>query len=272
MASVDIQKNPFDDLPRDQRRKLTASLLQRASQASTPQERKPLLDDVVLANVCVARSIAARYRSRGIATDDLEQVANAALVRVVHKFDGERDRNFLAYAVPCIRGEIRRYFRDNGWVVRPPRRIQAIQSRVVDERDRLSCVGRRAPRDAEIAVALGVSEDDVTEALRAEGCFVPTSLDAPVGGDSTPSLGELLRDPHDDEGAAAEARVMLRPVVRRLSERDRKLLRMRFFDESTQQEIADEFGVTQSQVSRLLSRIIEDLRGSLVDQLGGSPD
>lgn len=268
MARVDIQKNPFDGLPREQRRKLTASLLQRASQASTPQERKRLLDDVVLANVCVARSIASRYRSRGIAIEDLEQVANAALVRVVHKFDGERDCNFLAYAVPCIRGEVRRYFRDNGWVVRPPRRIQALQSRVIDERERLSCAGRRAPRDAEIAAALGVPEDDVTEALRAEGCFIPTSLDAPVGGDSTPGLGELLRDPNDDDGSAAEARVILRPVVRRLSERDRRLLRMRFFDELTQQEIAEEFGVTQTQVSRLLTRIMGDLRGSLGDEAG----
>ncbi|KQY54231.1 MULTISPECIES: sigma-70 family RNA polymerase sigma factor [unclassified Nocardioides] len=265
MASIDIQKNPFDDLPRDQRRKLTASLLQRAARASTPEERARLLEDVVLANVCVARSIASRYKSRGIASEDLEQVANAALVRVVQKFDGEHESDFLAYAVPSIRGEIRRYFRDHGWVVRPPRRIQELQSRVIEERDRLGSEGRRTPSDGEIAAALDVPEQEVSEALRAEGCFTPTSLDAPVGDDVGASLGDMLPDPQADEAAAAEARVMLRPVVRRLSARDRKLLRMRFFDELTQQEIADEFGVTQTQVSRLLSRIMRDLRSGLVE-------
>ncbi|WP_067438878.1 sigma-70 family RNA polymerase sigma factor [Nocardioides jensenii] len=265
MASFDIQKNPLDDLPRDQRRKLTASLLQRAARASTPQERSRLLDEVVLANMCVARSVASRYKSRGIAIEDLEQVANAALVRVVHKFDGEHESDFLAYAIPSIRGEIRRHFRDQGWVVRPPRRVQELQSHVFEERDRLRCEGRRTPSAAEIADALEVTEEEVSEALRAEGCFTPASLDAPVGDETGISLGEMLPDSHADDAAAAEARVMLRPVVRRLSARDRKLLRLRFFDELTQQEIADEFGVTQTQVSRLLSRIIRDLRGSLVE-------
>lgn len=259
-------QNPLYDLPRDQRRKLTASLLQRASRAGNEQERKELLDDVVLANLCVAHSIASRYKSRGIPLEDLEQVASAALVRVVHKFDGDHESDLLAYAVPSIRGEIRRYFRDHGWVVRPPRRVQELQSRAVEMRDRLQCEGRRTPTDAEIAAALDVPEEDVAESLRAEGCFTPTSLDAPVGDDASAPLGEVVPDGHSDGADAAEARVMLRPIVRRLSERDRKLLRMRFFEELTQQEIADEFGVTQTQVSRLLSRIMRDLREPLIEQ------
>lgn len=261
-----MQSTPFDQFTRDERRKFTATMLHRAAEIEEPGDRKAVLDDVVLANIGVARSIASRYRSRGIATDDLEQVACAALVRAVHCFDGRLATDFLAYAVPSIRGELRRYFRDNGWMVRPPRRIQELQSRVVETRDRLRAQSGGSCSHAEIAQALDVPESDVAEALAAEGCFTPTSLDLPMGEGSATTLGDLLRDPLEGgEASAAEARVMLRPVVRRLSARDRSLLRLRFVDECTQQEIADEFGVTQTQVSRLLSRVLRDLRAGLVD-------
>src|SRR3546814_19717663 len=95
-----------------------------------------------MVNMCVAKSIASRYRKRGIAQDDLEQVAYAALVRVVHNFDVERRQDLLSYAVPSIRGELRRYFRDHGWTVRPPRRIQALQSRVIELRDQMAAETR----------------------------------------------------------------------------------------------------------------------------------
>ncbi|WP_235736988.1 sigma-70 family RNA polymerase sigma factor [Nocardioides alcanivorans] len=254
--------NPYEGISRDQRRRLTTGLLAEARHAEGETLRE-LLDQVVMVNMCVARSIAARYRSRGISQDDLEQVANAALVRAVHNFDGDREGDLLSYAVPSIRGELRRHFRDQGWTVRPPRRIQELQSRVVEERDR-RVRDRDSSAEADIALALDVPVADVVEALAAEGCFTPTSLDLPVGEDGGATLGELLPDP-DNSGdrAAAEARVMLRPVVRRLPERDRKLLKMRFFDELTQQEIADDFGVTQTQVSRLLSRVLADLRRGL---------
>ena len=265
MSAHAMQSTPFDRFSRDQRRKFTATMLHRAAETADVVERKAVLDDVVLANVGVARSIASRYRSRGIATEDLEQVACAALVRAVHRFDGALASDFLSYAVPSIRGELQRYFRDSGWMVRPPRRIQELQSRVVETRDRLRAETGRAVSHADIARALDVAEPDVAEALAAEGCFTPTSLDLPIGEGSTSTLGDLIRDPQEgDDTAAAEARAMLRPVVRRLSARDRSLLRLRFFDERTQQEIADEFGVTQTQVSRLLSKVLRDLRTGLV--------
>lgn len=255
---------PPRELPREQRRRLTASLLRQAAQVEDAEMRAELLEEVVLANVCVARSIASRYRSRGIPAEDLEQVANAALVRAVNQFDGDRASDFLSFAVPSIRGELRRYFRDHGWMVRPPRRVQELQSQVIEERDRRQVDGRQTPTDAEIAQRLGVPEEDVTEALRAEGCFTPSSLDAPLSDEAGATVGEALADSdaHEDSDAA-EARVMLRPVVRRLSSRDRELLRLRFFEEMTQQEIANEFGVTQTQVSRLLSRALRELRSSL---------
>lgn len=256
------QTNPYRDITRGRRRRLTASLLRRAAEADEP-ERGELLDEVVLVNLCVAHSIAARYSSRGLAREDLEQVASAALVRAVQHFDLDRERDLLSYAVPSIRGELRRHFRDHGWTVRPPRRIQELQSQVVAERDRISqsTEGDVQPTTTEIAARLDVPEADVEEALAAEGCFTPASLDARVGREGDASLGDLLPDQHVEEGeGAAEARVMLQPVVRELPARDRKLLRMRFFDDLTQQEIADEIGVTQTQVSRLLGRILADLR------------
>ncbi|QIX27568.1 sigma-70 family RNA polymerase sigma factor [Nocardioides sp. JQ2195] len=260
---------PSRELPREQRRRLTACLLRQAAQAEDDELRAHLLEEVVLANICVARSIASRYRSRGVASEDLEQVANAALVRAVNQFDGDRASDFLSFAVPSIRGELRRYFRDHGWVVRPPRRVQELQSEVIEERDRHQAGERRTPTDAQIAERLGVPEADVTEALRAEGCFTPSSLDAQLSEQGGATVGESLADSHSGEDSdAAEARVMLQPVVRQLSSRDRELLRLRFFEELTQQEIANEFGVTQTQVSRLLSRVLRDLRCSLEEGQG----
>ena len=219
---------------------------------------------MVIANLGVARTIASRYRSRGIALEDLEQVASAALVRAVHRFDITLASDFLAFAVPSIRGEVRRYFRDNGWMVRPPRRVQELQSQVLDARDRLRSGSGGPCTDLAIAEALDVPVEEVVEALRAEGCFSPRSLDVPLTDGGSTQVGDAISDPRGGENlAAAEARVMLRPLVRRLSDRDRSLLRMRFFDERTQQEIGEELGVTQTQVSRMLTRVLADLRGSL---------
>lgn len=262
MADLDTRTNNFGDLPRERRQSLTRALLNRAAASDGP-ERDECLDQVIRMNMCVARSIASRYRHRGIAPDDLEQVAYAALVRVVHKFDVERDGDLLSYAVPSIRGELRRYFRDHGWTVRPPRRVQELQSRVIQTRDELAATDGNTS-SAQIAAVLDVPERDVTEALAAEGCFSPASLDAGVGEDGSSTLGDLLPDTDGEAaGRAAEARVMLQPVLRQLPAKDRRLLRMRFVDDLTQQEIADDYGVTQTQVSRLLSRVLGDLRRGL---------
>lgn len=249
---------------RDERRTFTATAFRAAADTRDEAERADLLEQVVIANLGMARTIASRYRSRGIALEDLEQVASAALVRAVHRFDISLASDFLAFAVPSIRGEVRRYFRDNGWMVRPPRRVQELQSQVLDARDRLRSESGGACSDLAIAEALDVPEEDVVEALRAEGCFSPSSLDVPLTNGGSTLVGEAIADPRGgDQLAAAEARVMLRPLVRRLSDRDRSLLRLRFFDERTQQEIGEELGVTQTQVSRMLTRVLADLRGSL---------
>ena len=228
----------LNTLSRDERRTFTAAAFLSAAETHDPAEQARLLDDIVVANLGVAKTIASRYRSRGIPLEDLEQIASAALVRAAHRFDITLASDFLAFAVPSIRGEVRHYFRDNGWMVRPPRRVQELQALVLEARDRLRAEDGTACSNRAIADELDVPETDVADALRAKGCFSPTSLDTPLGEDRSASIGDAIADPRGGEQlAAAEARVVLRPLVRQLSERDRALLHMRFFDERTQQEI-----------------------------------
>ena len=261
------QANSTDFSPRREpgsrveRQQMTAELLERACTTTDELERGRLIDEVVLINMCVARSIARRHSGKGIPQDDLEQVAYLALVRAAQKFDASRHRDFLSYAVPTIRGELKKHFRDHGWTVRPPRHVQEVQAKVIAERAVLTQRLGRNPTSAELAEAVEEDVEVVDEALGADGCFQPTSLDRPVGDDSSTSLGDLLDDDHDQrEHEIVEARVLLAPVVRRLSERDRRILRLRYFEGCTQQEIADDIGVTQMQVSRLITRIVRDIR------------
>lgn len=240
----------------------TERLLHRAAVAPDELERQRLLDDVVVLNLGVASAVAARYRSRGIPLEDLRQVACLALVKAARGYDATLGHDFLSYAVPTIRGEIKRHFRDHGWAVRPPRRIQELQGRISTADSELSFSLGRSPRPSEIAAFLDEPVEAVTEALASDGCFRPASLDRPVGVDGDLVLGDLIGadDPDQD---AAESRVVLGPAVRHLAERDRRILMLRFFRGWTQQEIAEDIGVTQMQVSRLLSRILKDLRREL---------
>jgi RNA polymerase sigma-B factor len=247
---------------RQERSDRTAELLERACTTTCPDERERLLESVVVLNMNVARAVARRFRNKGVPQEDLEQVAFLALTRAARHFDQSLRHDFLSYAVPTIRGELKKHFRDHGWTVRPPRRIQELQGRIMAARGALTQQLGRSPRPSEIARALGEDLDQVLEALSTDGCFAPASLDRPVGEDTGTTLGELVTD--EDRGQrAAEARIVLGPLVRRLAERDRRILNMRFFEDLTQQEIADRIGVTQMQVSRLLSRILADLHEEL---------
>jgi RNA polymerase sigma-B factor len=241
------------DLPRETRRRETTRLLEEAA-AATGDARTALIDEVIIINTSVARAIAARYANRGISLEDLEQVAYLALVRAAHKYDGRLAEDFLVYAVPTIRGEVKRYFRDHGWTVRPPRRVQELQAEVMRS---------ESSDPAELARTLGVSEAEVTEAQQLKGCFSPLSLDAPVNTDSdAASLGDLLAG-EDPEHSASEARLMLAPALRSLTERERLIVRLRFVEDLTQEEIGERIGVTQMQVSRLLKKVMVKLRTEL---------
>jgi RNA polymerase sigma-B factor len=266
------QRAPHDDLLDEReliasvtpqnRTAVSSRLLDRAAQESDPVERKRLQDEVVVLHMGLARAIAARYRGRGIAEDDLTQAAAMALLKAARAFDPTRGVEFLSYAVVTMKGEVRRQFRDYGWMVRPPRPIQKLQADVSRADAELTHQLGRSPKVAEVAAYLGVAEDDVLEALSADGCFTPTSLDTPVGSEGSGVLGELI--PSDDSAMSeAEARVMLTPAVRALPEREREVLYLRFFKQQTQAQIAEEIGITQMQVSRILSRVLVKLRGQL---------
>jgi RNA polymerase sigma-B factor len=234
------------------------------AQHAAPADRKRLIDEVITRNIEVARSVAGRYRNRGIPIDDLEQVACLALIRAAHRFDPTKADDFLTYAVPTIRGEVKRHFRDHGWVVRPPRRVQEVQALI-----RQSDLG---PDDARpdnpdgLAARLGIDVKDVSEALQAHGCFAPTSLDAPnqVG---EPWSASLVDDDFD-EHEAVEARAILRTLTKELTARERLILYLRFVEGRTQKEIGDEIGVTQMQVSRLLNGILTGMRTQLEQPAG----
>lgn len=242
----------------------TRELFLQAAAAESPEERQRLLEAVIVLHVGLAHAEAARYRSRGVPLDDLRQVAALALTKATRGFDVTAGHDFLSYAVPTIRGELRKYFRDHGWMIRPPRRIQELQSRINAAEHELSNRLGRSPQPVEIADHLEECTESVIEALASDGCFVPASLDHPAGTDSTTTIGDLL--PLEDASRdASEARLVLRPVLRRLGERDRQILAMRFYEGLTQREIAERIGVTQMQVSRLLTRILGQLRTSVGD-------
>ena len=247
-------------MPRAERRHRTARLLAEAATADA-EERDSLLNQVIEVNIGVAHAIAHRYRDRAVAVEDLEQVACMALVRAAHKFDVSQEHDFLTYAVPTISGEIKRYFRDHGWTIRPPRRIQEIQSRVIHAY-RAGHRGDAPPSTTNLAEELGLPEPDVIEALAAQACFVPDSLDLPLEGAGR-TLADQLRADTDAESAALEARLLLGPALRRLTVRERQILEMRFVQEMTQQEIGDALGVTQMHASRVLKRILVKLRSEL---------
>jgi RNA polymerase sigma-B factor len=241
---------------------VSTRLLTRAAAETDPVERKRLQDEVVVMHMGLARAIAARYRGRGIADDDLVQAATMALLKAARKFDPDNGAEFLTYAVVTMKGEVKRQFRDFGWMVRPPRPIQKMQADVSRAETELTQTLGRSPRVREVAEHLGVPEDDVLEALSADGCYTPTSLDLPVGEQGTGVLGDTL--PGEDTAIdEAEARIMLMPAVKALPERDRKVLYLRFFKQQTQSQIAEEIGVTQMQESRILSRVLGQLRGQL---------
>jgi RNA polymerase sigma-B factor len=200
--------------------------------------------------------------------EDLQQAAYEGLVKAVNRWDPSHGKSLLTYAVPTIRGELQRHFRDHGWTVRPPRRVQELQWQVNACVAQLTQELGREPTEAEVRKALGITDREYADAMTAFGCFQPTSLDQPVGSEAAATLGDLIPDQRAEEAggdqlSAVDARATLGPVVRSLPSRDRKILYLRFFEEQTQEQIGEELGVTQMQVSRLLARILRDLRGAI---------
>jgi RNA polymerase sigma-B factor len=261
--NADRARRKPDPAARAERARRTAELFRQVAETDDPVRRQALLDEVVLINRCVAEAVAARYRGRGVPQEDLEQSAFEGLVRAVHKFDPNLSTDLLTYAVPTIRGLVQRWFRDQSWMVRPPRSIQEMQWKVSRSASTLAQELGREPSHEEIRADLGCTADDVTEAVQALGCFQPSSLDRPVAGILNTTLGDVIADQDEHLFDEVDARAVLEPALRGLPERDRRVLYLRFFEERSQKEIGAELGITQTQVSRLLDRILRDLRQQL---------
>lgn len=257
-------------LSRAERSRRTDQLLRLAARTDDPDERDALLDQVVVLNCRVADAVAARYRGRGVPLEDLQQAAYEGLIKAVHRFDAEHADDLLTFAVPTIRGEVQRYFRDRSWMVRPPRRVQELQGQVNATIARLYDELGREPADAEVCAEVGIDLDLYAEVISAFGCFHPPSLDRPVGDhDGAMTMGDLIADQREEHGAA-EARCVLGPAVKHLGPRDQRLLYLRYYEERTQREIGEELGLTQTQVSRQLERILRDLRRAVAPDVAQS--
>lgn len=238
-------------------RQLTEDCLGQAA-SSTGASRIEWQDKAIELNVGFAEAIASRYAGRGQDRQDLNQVASMGLVNAVRRFEPGKG-NFYAFASTTMTGELKRYFRDRTWTIRPPRRLQERQAEVVVAAAELGQSLHRDASPGEIAAYLHADVAEVVEALRAHACYAADSLDASRGGSDDRVLGETVPSSEDGFGRA-EAVAMMAPAIRDLAERDRRLIYLRFFCGKTQQEVADELGVTQMQVSRMQKRILGELR------------
>jgi RNA polymerase sigma-B factor len=213
-------------------------------------------------HMALAEGLARPYARRGEPFDDLRQVAMLGLLKAVDRFDPEREIPFASFAIPTIRGELRRHFRDRGWTIKVPRRLQELHLELDAIAATVAQEEGRPPTVAEIAHAAKVSEEDVLEAMEVSDLYRPRSLDAPARSEAGGSVADGLGG-DDDELSDAEARVALRAMLQQLSERDRRIVYLRYFEEMTQSEIAEQVGISQMHVSRLLSRSLEILATTL---------
>lgn len=226
-------------------------------------ERDEALELVTVAHMPLARSLAHRYAGRGLDRDDLEQVAFLALLKALQRFDLSKDTEFGAYATPTITGEIRRHFRDHGWLVRPPRELQERRQLVSQTRDRLEQEIGHEPNADELAHELALTPERIREAQVAASNLRPASLDATTSEGGRPVLDlvdarvDTSSDPALDDG------ILVRTAIRRLPARDQQLVKLRFDADLTQAEIASSMGLSAMQVSRLLRRVLDELRRQL---------
>src|SRR4051794_10479178 len=214
---------------------------------------RELRNRLVLAHRRLAGGCAGGFVKRGVVPQaDLEQVALLGLVKAVERFDPEYGTPFTAFAVPTIRGELRRYFRDATWPVHVPRRAQELYLRLAGARERLAQALGRAPTTVELAADMGVDIDDVLCAIEAANAYRSSGVEADHAG-------------RDDPFSNADARAMLDQALRGLPPRERRIVHLRFVEDRTQQDIAREMGMSQVHISRLLRKVLDQLHGLLDD-------
>ncbi|MFF8971687.1 SigB/SigF/SigG family RNA polymerase sigma factor [Streptomyces sp. NPDC014995] len=246
----------------------TAQLFARLTSLEEGPERDAVRDEIVTAWLPMAHRIAGRFRDRGESIEDLRQVAALGLVKAVDRFDPERGA-FESYAVPTITGEIKRHFRDRMWALRVPRRVQELRNKVrLARRELAQNPGAPEPSVADIAAHTGLTEEEVGAGLEALESFSTLSLDAELpAGDDGYSLADTLGGPDASYDIVVD-RESAKESLRRLPERERAILYMRFFEDMTQSRIADRLGISQMHVSRLISRSCAQVREEALGRPG----
>jgi RNA polymerase sigma-B factor len=226
-------------------------------------EYAELRNRLVRMHLPLVEHLARRFRNRGEPLDDLTQVATIGLIKSVDRFDPERGVEFSTYATPTVVGEIKRHFRDKGWAVRVPRRLQELRLSLTTATAELSQLHGRSPTVHELAEKLGISEEEVLEGLESANAYSTLSLDVPDTDDESPAVADTLGS-EDEALEGVEYRESLKPLLEDLPPREKRILLLRFFGNMTQSQIAQEVGISQMHVSRLLARTLAQLREKLL--------
>jgi RNA polymerase sigma-B factor len=231
-----------------------------AELAPDDPERSRLREQLINGYLPVAEHIARRFAGRGEPLDDLMQVATVGLINAIDRFEPDRGSDFFSFAVPTITGEVRRYFRDHGWATRVPRRLKDLHIAIRSTLSDLSQQLGRAPRPSEIADRLGLPVSEVIEGLQAGEAYRSSSLDEMLGsGEGKATLGEFIGG-LDSELALIDDREALRPLLAQLPPRERTIIALRFFRQLTQTQIAEQVGISQMHVSRVLRQTLAYLQ------------
>jgi RNA polymerase sigma-B factor len=238
---------------------------QLADESASEPQRMRIREELVTGHLPVAEHIARKFRNRGQPEDDLQQVARIGLINAVDRFDPNRGTDFLSFAVPTITGEVRRYFRDATWAVRVPRRLKELHAAISTASARLAQELGRSPRPKEIAAALSMPVEEVYEGLQVGFAYNTDSLDNSTD-DEGHSPAENRLGSLDSTLELIEDREALIPALAKLPEREASIVVMRFFGNMTQTQIAEQIGISQMHVSRLLSASLEMLRSALGEQ------
>src|SRR5882757_6402384 len=231
------------------------------------ESRDPgIREQLITRNMPFAKRLALRYRGASESFDDLLQVANLGLVNAVDRFDPERGIPFTAFASPTILGELKRHFRDRAWTVRVPRGLHDRMSQVEKATAALTVELQRSPSVSEIATKLEIEPAEVLEVLEANHNRRPLSLDRPVGGDDDESPASEWVGDEDKGFELIDDKLALEGVLPQLDERERLILRLRFVEDLTQSQIAEQIGHSQMHVSRILRRTLERIREEVAEQ------
>lgn len=237
----------------------------REMRTAGPAERARIREELARRHGGLVRWLAARYANPALDTEELRQVGYLGLVLAIERFDPDRGSDFISYARPTVQGEIRRWFREKRRWVRLPRRLQETKAALRSANEALLHRLNREPSAAELADYCGLPQNLVTEALAAEDHFSAASIDAPLGGDGDENytFADVLPDTDRSMDLVVDL-TTLRPLLCELDERDRRVLHLRFVQELTQAQIGTEIGCSQMHVSRMLTRILEQLRAGML--------